>query len=55
MTVADVARDLQSEMNALSLGELILFASDMGVNSSDMARAEIEDACIALEQYTYTH
>jgi hypothetical protein len=61
MTVMDVEKDLRAEMAMLSFPELVSMADAMGVETSDctfpisnsLKRKEIEDACVAQEQYCY--
>jgi hypothetical protein len=58
-TVADVEQRLRNEMAQLAMPELKRFALDMGVQREDVTdfttRAEIEDRCIAIEQYAFVH
>ncbi len=55
MTVDQVAADLRKEMTKLTDAELERFAENMGVDPVGLIRTEIEEECVALEQYTFTH
>lgn len=55
---ADVEKVLRGEMQNLTDGELMKLALDMGVSGAeleDATRSEIEDKCVALEQYAFVH
>lgn len=55
MTVTQVATDLRKLMAKLTDSELELFAAKMGVDTVGLIRTEIEEECVAVEQYTFTH
>jgi len=55
MTVDQVAENLRKEMVKLTDTDLVIFAKNMGVDTSGLERDEIMDACVALEQYAFTH
>jgi len=55
MTVNELAAKLQADMTKLTFTELKVFATKMGVRTVGLNRREIEDECLALEQYTFTH
>ncbi len=55
MTVNELAAKLQAEMSKLTFTELKVFATKMGVRCIGLNRREIEDECLALEQYAFTH
>ena len=52
-----MTHDLKREIGALTRPKLIRFAENMGVklDFSRMNMEEIVDACLASEQYTFTH
>ena len=54
-TVAQVAADLRALMAKLTDTELEKFAENMGVDPVGLIRTEIEEECVAVEQYTFTH
>jgi hypothetical protein len=56
MNTKTIEMQLRTEMNTLSTAELKKFAADMGVDvQPGMTRVEIEDECIFVELYAFTH
>lgn len=53
--ISEVSDILIDEMKKLSFVQLKDFAENMGVDTIGMHLAQIEDACLALEQYVFTH
>ncbi len=53
LTVQDIENQIRSDMAPLSDKDLVTFARCMGVDIKDMTRAEIESACVVVEQNCY--
>ena len=57
-TCADVEKRIRDEMTNLSINELKQFALGMGITEEELAdatRDEIENCCVAIEQYAFVH
>jgi len=56
LTCVDVEVSLREEMKSLTLSQLRKFAENMGVYvDASMSREEIEDECVFVEVYAFTH
>jgi hypothetical protein len=53
--MTQVTETLKADMSKLNFAELKVLAETMGVKTRGLNRAEIEDECLALEQYAFTH